>query len=310
MIDSAAESPADLRRIAAMLTFMASQAEMAPLAASVPAGTVVPELPRPSPTMTIVPSPPVEVMKADAGHASELPQAPSPAEAFGGASNVVPLVPPPPSVGSAAAPPAAAPTTEAVSTAVDGAGFPWDERIHSTPATQNANGLWRMRRSTAKNPVTPELIQSVEAEMRAKGYGKPLTPAPLQTTIPTAPAAPTVPLPPTGAVAPDVPAPPVAGVIVPSVPTPPAPVSLPGNGAPGVPPSPAGAGGVPSGADAFRSMMDKFSKEMGPNGRLNKAAIAPYFATIGVSGWGELHKKPELIPGVVAECERLTAATA
>jgi hypothetical protein len=290
MIDLAQPNdPSNLRRMAALLLATAD--------GIVPAGTVA--APAPAAAPIVAPSPPVEVMKANAGHASEQLD---PAKVFGGATApevpAVPLVPAAPSVGNAAAPPADQTKTEAVSTAVelDGAGFPWDDRIHSTPAARNANGLWRMRRNTAKNPVTPELIQDVENEMRAKGYGvKPTAPAPVQATVPLPP----------GPVVPDVPAPPVAGVVVPA-----APVSLPGNAAPGLPTGAPGVAGVPTGADAFRMMMDRFSKEMGPNGKLNKAAVAPIFAQVGVSGWGGLHAKPEAIPAVVAECERLTAVSA
>jgi hypothetical protein len=287
MIDSAAESPESLRRIAAMLTYAASQMEMAPLAAAT--GTVVAPA---APIAPVAPLPPVEVMKADAGHASEHRD---PAQVFGGAAPAVPLVPAAPSVGTAAAPPAAAPTTEVVSTAVelDGAGLPWDQRIHSTPAKKNANGLWRMRRA-----VDPNLIQTVEAELRAIYPAKVV--APVQTTVPLPP----------GPAAVVVPAPPVAGGVVPPVSAPLAPVTLPGNTTPGGAPNPPAVAGVPTGTNAFQVMMDKFSKEMGPNGKLNKAAMGPFFAQLGIGGWGDLYKRADLIPTVVAEAERLTAVAA
>jgi hypothetical protein len=290
MIDSAVESPESLRRIAAMLAFAATQMEMGPLVAAVPAGTVAPVVAPVVPAAPIAPSPPAEVMKADAGHASELRD---PAQVFGGAAPN-PSVPtaPLPIAGNAETSGASTVTTGTAEVELDGAGLPWDQRIHSTPAKKNANGLWRMRRA-----VDPNLIQTVEAELRVK---YPAKVAPVQTTVPLPP----------GPAAPDVPAPPVAGGAVPSVPAPPAPVTLPGNPAPGVPTGAVVAPGVPDGAAAFRAMMDKYSKEMGPNGRLNKAAMGPLFQQLGIGGWGDLHKRAELIPAVVAECERLAPVAA
>jgi hypothetical protein len=54
-------------------------------------------------------------------------------------------------------------------------------------------------------------------------------------------------------------------------------------------------------------MMDKFSKEMGVNGRLNKTVMAPIFAALGVASWTDFFKRPELIPSITAEAERLLA---
>jgi hypothetical protein len=221
---------------------------------------------------------------------------PTAAEAFGGApaAPVVPLVP---SVPVAPSPTVGAVVTPAVPSApveLDGAGFPHDARIHSQPPARNANGLWRIRRSTAKNPCPPELIQTVEAELRAN-YPAPTPAAPVQVVAPLVPLPPTVPV---------VPSPP--GVAV-AVPTPPAPVTLPGVPTPGGAVQAPVAPGVPSGNDAFRVMMDKFSKEMGANGRLNKTVMAPIFAALGVTGWQEFFKRPELIPNVTAEAERLLA---
>lgn len=299
MIDLAQPNdPANLRRMAALLLATADGAVSLPTP-SVPAGTVVAPAAPIVPAAPVAPSPPVEVMKADAGHASE---SRDPAQVFGGAAPTAPnpSVPaaPLPIAGNAATPDASTVTTGAANTDgvvdTDGAGFPWDERIHSTPAKKNANGLWRMRRA-----VAPQLIQDVEAAMRAAGWGKPAAaPPPVQTTVP---------LPPGPVV---VPAAPVAVVPVAPVSAPLAPVTLPGNAAPGVPTGPAGVAGVQAGADAFRLMMDKYSKEMGPNGKLNKAAMGPLFAQLGIGGWGDLHKRADLIPAVVAEAERLTAVAA
>lgn len=41
-------------------------------------------------------------------------------------------------------------------------GLPWDRRIHSSSKARNADGRWRIARN-----VTPELVESVKAELRA-----------------------------------------------------------------------------------------------------------------------------------------------
>lgn len=47
--------------------------------------------------------------------------------------------------------------------AVDSAGLPWDERIHSSNKALNADGTWRKRRG-----VTDETVAAVEAELRGQ----------------------------------------------------------------------------------------------------------------------------------------------
>lgn len=79
---------------------------------------------------------------------------------------------------------------------LDAAGFPWDERIHSSNRKKNDKGLW-----WAKRGVTPALKASVEAELRSTMSAAPATttpaaPAPQQTTpapAATTPAAPPMP---------------------------------------------------------------------------------------------------------------------
>lgn len=44
----------------------------------------------------------------------------------------------------------------------DGEGLPWDRRIHSSSKARNADGRWRIARN-----ITPELVESVKAELRA-----------------------------------------------------------------------------------------------------------------------------------------------
>lgn len=68
---------------------------------------------------------------------------------------------------------------------LDSAGFPWDERIHSSTKSKKDDGTWTARRG-AKN-----LVASVEAELRAKGFGAPATTTPAApVATPAAPVAP------------------------------------------------------------------------------------------------------------------------
>lgn len=70
---------------------------------------------------------------------------------------------------------------------LDSAGFPWDERIHSSTKSKKDDGTWTARRG-AKN-----LVASVEAELRAKGFGVAAPAAPVAPAAPAAPAAPVMP---------------------------------------------------------------------------------------------------------------------
>lgn len=88
---------------------------------------------------------------------------------------------------------------------LDAAGFPWDERIHSSNKKLNDKGLW-----WAKRGVTPAMKASVEAELRATLGAAPQTAAPAnpapapQTTAQVAPPMPGANLPPMpGAAQPD-----------------------------------------------------------------------------------------------------------
>ena len=68
--------------------------------------------------------------------------------------------------------------------ALDGRGYPWDARIHSESKALLAkapNG-WKLRRG-----VDPALVEQVEAELRAQGFG---APKPAATSVP--PPAPTL----------------------------------------------------------------------------------------------------------------------
>jgi len=80
--------------------------------------------------------------------------------------------------------------------ATDSAGLAWDTRIHSETPSLKKDGKWRMKRGLASKPGGPELIASVEAELRGGVVQAPvLTPT---TVLPPA-ALPAPPLPPTDA---------------------------------------------------------------------------------------------------------------
>lgn len=80
----------------------------------------------------------------------------------------------------------AAPAAAAGGAQLDAAGFPWDERIHSSNKKLNDKNLW-----WAKRGVQPALKAQVEAELRATLGAAPATaPAPTPTPTPAAAAAP------------------------------------------------------------------------------------------------------------------------
>lgn len=99
-------------------------------------------------------------------------------------------VPPVPSVPPSAMP--AAPPTANLAAAVDldKNGLPWDERIHAGSKAKIKDGSWRM-----KKEVAPELVASVEAELRARVHSLSNVPAPgiASQPWPFPPAAPEVP---------------------------------------------------------------------------------------------------------------------
>jgi hypothetical protein len=106
---------------------------------------------------------------------------------------------------SPAAPAGAAAPAANSNVALDAAGFPWDERIHSSNKKFNDKGLW-----WAKRGVTPALKATVEAELRKTLGSTPAatpTPTPAATPAPTTAALPPMPgasLPPMpGAATPD-----------------------------------------------------------------------------------------------------------
>ena len=110
---------------------------------------------------------------ADAPSATPLVPAPSTAAAtlfptaLAAPQASVPPAPPVPSPPVPTAPsPAPVPTANAAPVPpagdVDSTGLPWDERIHASTKTMNADGTWRQRRGLND----PGLVKRVEAELR------------------------------------------------------------------------------------------------------------------------------------------------
>lgn len=207
------QSAEEIRREAQYLLYVAANldtflAGAAAAGASVPSTQVIAEQ-APAPAAQVPPPPPA--VAADSAPAAQ--------------------VPPPPPAG------AAAPSAPQF----DKTGLPWDERIHSSKKTINADGTWKQRRG-----VTPPVVAAVEAELRggqASGVvGGPATPA---AQVP----------PPPPAAAADVPPPPPA---VPEVPAAPA-------ATPAAPPSPLSllqrlAGAVSAGKVSFEDVLKEAQK--------------------------------------------------
>lgn len=75
---------------------------------------------------------------------------------------------------------------------LDSKGMPWDERIHASTKTQNADGSWKKRRG-----VNDLIVKEVEAELLAANTdtdtGEVVPSVPSTPVAPTTPAAPSVP---------------------------------------------------------------------------------------------------------------------
>jgi hypothetical protein len=83
---------------------------------------------------------------------------------FGATVNIPPPPPAPPALPlSAAFGPGPQLVPAPPASALDSAGFPWDNRIHSSSHSQNSNGTWRALRG-----VLPQVVAEVEAELRQK----------------------------------------------------------------------------------------------------------------------------------------------
>lgn len=117
--------------------------------------------------------------------------------------------------------------------AVDAAGLPWDERIHSGTKGQNDDKTWKKRRGGPKGAE----LAAIEAELRARTPSP--VPMPAPAPLPVAPPA-AMPAPPMPVAAPEPVAPPAPAPLPVSAPVPmPAPVPEPVVAAP-PPPPPAG----------------------------------------------------------------------
>lgn len=141
------------------------QAMLAAFLAYAPPRVETEGVPPKGPEALAVESPAASFTPGDLGAPSPADAAPSPT------APEVPQdgVPMPPTVALVPAPPStapevpAAPTTSAPSGELDVNGLPWDERIHASSKTRNADGSWRQRRN-----LSPVTLETVTAELRAR----------------------------------------------------------------------------------------------------------------------------------------------
>lgn len=258
MIDlTVANDPATLRRIASLLSDVAANSGPAELTPAAPAVPVV------------IPAPPAAPAPA--------PVIPPPPTMVAGEGSTVVVIPPPPVI-----PPPA-------NVQLDKSGLPWDERIHSeTPTINKSDGLWRMKRGIGDKR---ELVEAVEAELRAN------YPAPS-----TAPPAPVIPPPPSVTLPPPVIPPPPAVVAAPNAP---APTVM-------VPPPPPVTAGVSASdgqgsVDAFRALMKRVDGHTGPEGRLRREIMVPIYEELGLKSLTDFHKHRDKIPALLQKIDALLA---
>ena len=173
------------------------------------AATVAQIDPADNPTAGVVPVPPVPTgvsvpppaATTEIEHKGEayIPKVLDAATIFGGAPTAAPSVPIPPSPSPVPAVPSAVSATGAASApsaggsdapaappnptnALDGAGMPWDHRIHATTKTKNADGTWRQKRG-----VDPALIvQVTEQNKRLMAIPAVVVPVPTAPVTPVA----------------------------------------------------------------------------------------------------------------------------
>ena len=150
---------------------------------------------------------------------------------------------------------------------LDAHGFPWDDRIHASSKARNADGTWRQRRN-----LDPAIRETVEEELKDKGFGK---------TVPVpVPAAP-VPTPP-------------APVVETAVPTPPAPVAETAVPTPPAPSAPVAETFVPT--ITFPELMSRVTGAVSA-GKLSMSEIPGILTSLGVNGGlPGLVATPEMIP--------------
>lgn len=147
-------------------------------------------------------------------------------------------------------------------------GLPWDVRIHSGTRAVNADGSWRLRRG-----VDPELVKTVEAELRAL-MGAPVAQTPEQ----------------------------AFGAAVASEPSPvapPPPVADPEPVAPAVPPAPPAPAPEPQ-AVTLPDLMTLAARAM-TGGKITPAQLSEITQRHGVANVGLLSARPDLVPQVFAD---------
>jgi hypothetical protein len=191
---------------------------------------------------------------------------------------VIPPPPPASNVTSAAEPPAAIPTTGTVSTAgeLDKRGFPHDARIHSSPPSiRKGDGQWRGRRG-----LDNATLETVEAELRAKGYGVAVPPAPV---IPPPPAVSDAPV--------TIPPPPPANTSTPASP-------------PVIPPPPPPATGQPQGVPQGNQVKPLFAQLVDRVAALRKVPVAPEILT---AAYTEVMGKPAALQDFHGAKDRIPA---
>jgi hypothetical protein len=218
-----------------------------------------------------------------------LPPADEMTEAFGsplaGADSAPTSVP--------GAPDATPPQPAAGGEQVDADGLPWDERIHAKTAggggTINADGTWRGKRG-----VAGDLVASVTAEYRAKGYAAPVPPAPAPEVVGGEALPGETPAPPAGDSAPTAPAP-----------TPPPPTSDSAPPAPTDTPAPPASSLAP--LARFQALMSKVRPAQDA-GKLTVVDITGICQAAGIVQLGELLTKPQHFEIVEAQIDALISA--
>lgn len=240
-------------------------------------------------TTTAIPAPPAISFDYSDAPAADAP-APAPA----------PAAPPPPAVTAAPPPPASealltqeadrvadqAPAATASAPGdLDIEGLPWDARIHSTPATKTAKGVWRARRNldaTVKSTVADEL----RAAMNDSSVAEPGPTEPAAVDAATAFGA--------GGAGNAAEAPPA-----PAAEAPPPPATT------AAPPPPAAAAPAETGEITYPQIVTMANDKGMDYNSLNEISI-----TLGLTKFAELAKRPDLFAMFVSGIEAWTAPAA
>lgn len=170
------------------------------------------------------------------------------------------------------APPAFSPNPNPGNVALDSDGLPWDNRIHSTPATINkTGGKWRARKNLAEG-----IAEAVTAELRQAMSAPLAVPA---STIPQPPAAALIPVPPAPEPTPEDAATAFGAAAVTPAASPP-------------PPPPAAASAAPT---TFAEVMKKIAG-MQAAGLITPEATTDICKMLGLTGIRDLVARGDLIP--------------